>query len=106
MNPRARARRTDPSTSHEAADYVNARDIASAQRHKCYQYVVLNPGCTAAEIAKALGLDRHAPSRRLPELRDCNPPKIENREMRICKVTGRRSLTWYPIAPDGNPRLF
>lgn len=51
-------------------------------------------GLTAAEIAERTGLERHAPSRRLPELRQAGA--VRNGEIRVCTVRGRRSLTWFP----------
>jgi hypothetical protein len=59
------------------------------------------PGLTAAEIASATGLERHVPSRRLPELRDRNLVTNGKPEIfRICNVTGNLSLTWYPLDQD------
>jgi len=90
----ARARRTDPETSHMAADYVEKSGTASKQREMCLQAVLEKPGQTAAEIGRALDLERHAPSRRLPELRAAG--LIRNGEARKCMVQGRQSLTWWP----------
>lgn len=101
---KARARNKDPRTSHKAASSVESNGTAKAQRAKCLAYVILSPGRTAAEIAKAIGLERHAPSRRLPELRLAR--KVENRSSRICTVTGRDSLTWYVKPKEDQKRLF
>ncbi len=92
--PRAKARKTDPATSHEAAHNVEARGYAAAQRLLCYNEVVRCPWQTAAEIARAVGLERHAPSRRLPELRDAG--LVVNGVSRFCKVMRTRSMTWGP----------
>jgi CRP-like cAMP-binding protein len=73
---------------------MEASGIAAAHRHRCLAAVEANPGLTAAEIAQAVGLERHEPSRRLPELRDQG--LIINGDLRICRARGRRSLTWYP----------
>lgn len=100
---RARARKTDPSTSHEAAARAE-KTTAAAHREKCLSYVFLDPGHTAAEIAKAIGIDRYAASRRLPELRDTN--RIENRMKRICKILGSWCITWYPASKENQKRLF
>ncbi|MAH46986.1 winged helix-turn-helix domain-containing protein [Candidatus Pacearchaeota archaeon] len=89
----ARARRSDPGTSHVAAAEVEASGSAKAQRALCLQTVRSTPGLTAAEIAVVTGLERHAPSRRLPELRDCG--LVCNGTARPCRATGRLSLTWY-----------
>ena len=90
----ARARRTDPATSHLAASEAEASGRAHAQRQLCLAEVLKNPGKTAAEIAVATGLERHAPSRRLPELREAG--LVTNSRSRICAVTGRLSITWFP----------
>jgi len=90
----ARARNTDPFTSHDAARDAEASGRADAQRNLCLNEVLKNPGKTAAEIAVAVGLERHAPSRRLPELRDAG--LIKNGRARVCSVTGRMSITWLP----------
>ena len=90
----ARARNTDPFTSHEAARETEASGRASAQRRICLDEVLKNPGKTAAEIAEATGQERHAPSRRLPELREAG--LVKNGTARTCSVTGRMSITWFP----------
>lgn len=92
----ARARRTDPLTSHQAAAEAEASGRAHAQRQLCILEVLKNPGRTAAEIAVVTGLERHAPSRRLPELREAG--LVTNGRSRICSVTGRLSITWFPVA--------
>jgi len=92
----AHARTADPTTSHDAADAIERSGIADAHRRRCLAHVLQRPGLTAAEIARAIGLERHAPSRRLPELRDAG--LVVNGSIRTCSVKGRRSLTWFPIA--------
>jgi len=91
----ARARSNDPATSHAAACEIERSGRANAQRSACLAEVQKNPGKTAAEIAAAIGLERHAPSRRLPELRGAG--KIKNGDARACGVTGRMSITWLPV---------
>ena len=99
----AKARATDPATSFEAADGVEASGAANDQRRRCYEAVLAEPGLTAAEVARHTGLERHAPSRRLPELRD--EGLVYNGEARMCTAMGRMSLTWWPvdIEHDTNP---
>lgn len=94
----ARARRTDPRTSHEAAREAEANGRAATHRAICLEEVRKNPGRTAAEIAAATGMERHVPSRRLPELREAG--FVKNVEIRVCRVTGRNSMTWYVVAED------
>ncbi len=100
----ARARTVDPETSHSAAFDVEASGKAETQRKSCLEEVRRNPGRTAAEIAVACGLERHVPSRRLPELRDAG--MIQNREKRICRVMKRASMTWYLVEAEKQQELF
>lgn len=89
---KALARNTDPPTSHEAAEQVEASGRAASQRHLCLLEVWKRSGQTAAEIAAAAGLKRHVPSRRLPELRQVG--QVKNGPARICGITGNSSFTW------------
>ncbi len=89
----ARSRSTDPSTSRDAAHSIERRGVAHAQREKCLAEVRRRPGQTAAEIALQVGLERHAPSRRLPELREAG--LVVNGAARKCGVVGSLSLTWW-----------
>jgi hypothetical protein len=90
----AAARHTDFITSHEAAHEVEASGRAKEQRRACLDAVIRNPGMTAAEIAVAVGLERHAPSRRLPELRRIG--LVYNGDQRVCREMGSKSITWFP----------
>lgn len=90
----AHARTTDPSTSHQAAAAAERRGVAAAHRLLCLAAVTREPGLTAAEIAERVGLERHKPSRRLPELRDDG--LVVNGPARLCSVQGRLSITWVP----------
>lgn len=96
--PRARARRGDADTSHKAAVQVEREGTAGTQRRLCLAQVRRSPGQTAAEIAAALGLERHVPSRRLPELREAGV--VSNGPSRRCAVMGTASMTWVPATPD------
>jgi CRP-like cAMP-binding protein len=89
------SRTTDPQTSREAAALMDATGTATAHRDACLAEVKRLPGQTAAEIAKALGLERHEPSRRLPELRQRG--LVRNGTSRICAVQGHRSMTWWTV---------
>lgn len=91
----ANARNSDPPTSRLAAIEAEISGRAQRQRTQCLQAVHESPGMTAAELADRIGLERHAPSRRLPELRTTG--QIRNGEIRLCAMTGRMSLTWYPV---------
>lgn len=93
--PQAAARNTDPSTSFEAARKVERSGAADDQRAKCLEIVRLRPGLTAAEIADRTGLERHAPSRRLPELRRAG--LVRDGEKRECTVMKSSAMTWWPL---------
>ena len=92
----AHARNSDPSTSHAAAAAAERRGVAAAHRLLCLAAVTREPGLTAAEIATRVGLERHKPSRRLPELRDDG--LVGNGPARLCSVQGTPSITWMPVA--------
>lgn len=94
FRPVARSRNTDPRTSFAAALAVEASGGADTQRRRCLQIVRYRPGLTAAEVAELAGLERHVPSRRLPELREAC--LVSNGPARMCRVMRRRSLTWWP----------
>lgn len=96
--PRAQSRSTDPHTSVEAAERIESSGVAGAQRARCLAVVQATPGLTAAEIAQAAGLERHVPSRRLPELRRLG--LVVNGPPRTCRVTGNSSLTWMEPKPQ------
>ena len=95
---RTKYRNTDPETSRLAADEAEDSGSAKGQRTVCHVEVMRNPGQTAAEIAVAVRLERHVPSRRLPELREMG--QVYNGEDRVCKVQRRKSMTWWPVGGE------
>ena len=100
---RARARRSDPSSSHEAA--VRAEKMnAQTQRTKVLMCVRYNPGLTSAEIGEKTGVGRHNTARRLPELR--KDGRVRNGDQRICSLKGTKAITWFLQNADGQGRLF
>jgi hypothetical protein len=90
----ARARGADPATSHEAAIRVERKGKAASQREQLASEVRLYPGLTAAEYARILGMERHVPSRRLPELREAGI--VKNGWARECSVMKTSCMTWWP----------
>ncbi len=100
----AEARTTDPPTSHLAAQEAESSGRAATQRADCMECVVAFPGLTAAEIAVKTGLERHVPSRRLPELRAVG--SVYNGSSRICNVTGNMSMTWWRRTLKDQMELF
>lgn len=99
----ARARLNDPETSHEAATSMEITGKATDQREVCRRAVFMRPGMTAAEIADYTGLERHAASRRLPELRTVGI--VENRADAVCKIVKRKTMTWWPAQKRGQMEL-
>ena len=95
----ARARNTDPGTSHVAARNVERSGAAGAQRATAFGAVREWPGCTSAELARQMSRDPLTEQknyrmlgRRLPELREGRI--IVNGESRMCSVLKRQALTW------------
>jgi hypothetical protein len=99
----ARARRSDPDTSHEAARLIEGDGKAARHRRMLLEAVESRPGRTAAEYGIQTGLDRYEASRRLPELRDAEFIEAPKAWIRICQVRGTSSLTWWP--PSRKPEL-
>lgn len=90
-----RARRRDPETSHLAAERMRESGALGKQAAAVLEAVKNWPGCTAVEIAQRAQIDRHAVSRRLPDLAKAHlvrrgPPKL-------CSVNGRPQSTWRPV---------
>jgi hypothetical protein len=88
---------------------VERKGKAARQRDICLRGVEQWPDCTAAELAVHLGLERHVTSRRLPELRDCEPPLITNPRgledkaiTRPCRIVKSKSMVWRRV---GKPEL-
>ena len=92
----ARARRTDPQSSHAAAFHVEQSGKAGKQRIQAGAAVLAHPGCTSAELADRTGLDRYMLARRLPELRDDGLVR-QSGSKHLCRMTGRLAVTWWPI---------
>jgi hypothetical protein len=71
------ARRTDPESSHLAAEHVNANGVRAAQQQAAFAAVKAFPNHTSRELAKLCKRKRHELARRLPECRTagmvCNP---------------------------------
>jgi DNA-binding MarR family transcriptional regulator len=87
-----RARRTDPETSHEAAQAVLGSGQVKVQQAIVLEAVLRWPGLTSLELAARLRLDRYQVARRLPEL---------ERAGLVAKGPARRvglryGVTWLP----------
>ena len=88
-----RSRRDDPSTSHEAADWVRRSGVLRGHQLLVLETVRKRPGSTYVELAEACGLDRHAVARRLKEL---EPFHIRRGE-EVKRPGPRPLLTWWPV---------
>jgi len=91
------ARRTDPVSSHLAAEAMDASGRRASQQHRVLRAVRRYPGRTSAELAELIGMDRYAVARRLPEL---EPRHVEKGPIRICEARGTRATTWWPTRED------
>jgi hypothetical protein len=100
----ALARKTDPATSHQAAQQIERNGRAAKQRDACLLWVNQRPGSTAAEIAALAELERHVPSRRLPELRDAG--LVVNGPARECSVQHTKAMTWLPVDKKRQARMW
>jgi hypothetical protein len=87
-----RARRSDPETSHLAAERI--RPKLRKQQQAVLDALARWPGSTAVELAKVSGLDRYLVSRRLPEL---TPIWVRRGRPRACSVAGTIQGTWYVV---------
>ena len=95
----ARARRTDPATSHDAARLIEGNGKAAENRRILLQKIRhLGGEWTAGELAFFCDMDRHEASRRLPELR---PWFIVNGERpRRCTILATMAMTWRERTED------
>ena len=96
----ARARRTDPPSSHEAAARVEASGIGARQAEYVLWLVRAYPGCTSGELSfNDISIDRYQISRRLPELERAG--LIWRSGPRVCRALGSRQMTWWPVQAQG-----
>lgn len=87
--PKARARSTDPQSSHDAAAQVEANQTARHQREAVIDLVYIHPGRTSKELAElSEDMDRHQVARRLPEAEEAGSVKRK-------EVKGKQ-ITWWP----------
>lgn len=92
------ARRTDPESSHLAAETITKSGARSDQQNKAAEAVKQFPGHTSHELAaltcgKRNVTDwRYALARRLPECEVSG--RVRKGQMRTCSVTGRKAHVW------------
>lgn len=92
------ARRTDPETSHLAAQEVAGSPVLTTQLDRLEKLVEQYPDLTSAELSQFAfflppGTRRNTVAKRLPTLRDVRRT-ISNGEKRKCRATGRWAMTW------------
>ena len=91
----ARARNTDPETSHQAAAQVERSGKAAMRRSMLASYVKEHPGLTNGEIADALPeIGYQETTRRMGEVEKLG--LIRRGEPRVCSVHGTKQATWWP----------
>ena len=88
------ARRTDPESSHAAAEHHTRSGKRGAQQDQTAEAVRQFPGCTSFELAMRTHLDRYMLARRASECEAAG--RIRRGELRRCSVSGRTALTWWP----------
>lgn len=93
---RGRARRSDPVTSHQAADEVERSGRVVSQQQRVLAAVRAFPGRTSRELAAEARLDRYMVARRLRELVRAGllPEPGAPRE---CALGGGPALTWRAV---------
>jgi DNA-binding MarR family transcriptional regulator len=87
-----RARRSDPISSHDAADELEATGRLRVQQQVVLDAVHRFPGLTSRELAGQAHLDRYMVARRLSELQAGG--LITRGPLRVCALGQRRAVTW------------
>lgn len=90
FSPIPAARRSDPETSHQAAESM--RETAASQRIRIFQYLVANGPKTADELDDALELRPTSAGRRLPELWEAG--KARPTAEKVPTRSGRLARKW------------
>lgn len=92
------ARRSDPTTSIEAARRVIASGSQDDHVGRIVRAVRARPGRTSAELAQLTGLERHEAARRTADAE--HQGSIHKGAPRVCSVGGRSAVTWWPTPDD------
>lgn len=94
------ARATDSGGSHEAAARVVRSGVHQLQKDRTAAGVARHPGMTSMQLAQALGMDRHAVARRLPEL--AREGRVFRGAKALCPISDITVCTWWPVARGDN----
>lgn len=93
-----RARKSDPGTSHAAAELVEKTGTQSKHHRAILEALNRQDGLTSEEIAQAAGLDRVAAARRMKELEKAK--KVFRGSPRKSVNSGRLGVTWWLTTPN------
>lgn len=89
------ARRTDPVTSHLAAEQHTRSGARGHQQAQAIAAVRQWPGHTSFELAMLSGIDRYTLARRLPECETAGA--VKRGAITECTVTRKKALTWWLV---------
>jgi predicted HTH transcriptional regulator len=87
-------RRTDPSTSAQAAEKHEASGVRESNKQILLRAIKDNPGMTSREAAAATGMDRVEAARRLPDL--IIDKVAYQGGKRKCTIGNNKCVTWWP----------
>lgn len=95
------ARRSDPGTSHAAAEAVTRAGIRGGHCAAVLTAIRQWPGLTSRELAKRMRWDRHEVARRCADLKG-NPERgvpalAAQGKQRTCSVSHKAAITWWPV---------
>lgn len=92
--PEPRARRTDPVTSHEAAEKARQTGLADNHRAAILNVLSAHTPLTAGEIGHTIGLTNVQVCRRLSELEKAGLAVRNSEPPRICRVMNSKQSVW------------
>ncbi len=87
------ARRSDPDTSHAAAQRVTRSGSRADHLTRVVEAVRSHPGKTSAELAQITGLERHEAARRTSDGE--REGFLRKGPSRKCSVSGRAAVCWW-----------
>ena len=87
------SRKTDPASSAEAAEKLVASGAHASQKQRTLAALAKHPGSTSAELGTIMGVSRHVPARRLPDLE--RDGLVRRGKMRKCIEHGTTAVTWF-----------
>ena len=93
------SRITDPDTSAESEDAINASGQRATQQRVVLRLVRKYPDRTSRELAALGNVDRYMVGRRLSEL---EPVYVRRGEKRRCAVNQGNAVTWSAVTIERN----